>query len=222
MVTEGNIHIEERTRFPLIQFVPGKSMGIWPVTKFQFEQFLIESESGNDDYYEKILKLNPRVSYRPRSFKFFVKSIEGLIISGILYEEAVKYCEWLGPEYGVPTNSEWSLFEKFVANMIFPIEPPQGISDSAKEIWNNFAKMHCKEIDPQEVSCSALYGPIFSRIKYGVYEWIADSERNKGRGMPNQSFFKHAYTVNEPIILIKPEQRHHFMGFRVIKRDEWT
>jgi hypothetical protein len=78
-------------------------MHLLPVTKLQFERFLCDASVYGDSWYEGLLALNPRVSPRRAD----AASREGLLLTGVLPDEALAFAAWCGPEYDLPTVDEW-------------------------------------------------------------------------------------------------------------------
>jgi hypothetical protein len=95
----------DKTGFPIIN-VPTLPFGIlWlPVTKIQFEHFLVDTGAFDNDWYrDKLQSYNPRVSAGNLSVANYWQAF----ITGILPSEALRYAEWAGLGYDLPTAQEW-------------------------------------------------------------------------------------------------------------------
>ena len=75
-------------------------MHVLPVTRWQFEKFILESNSGieKDSQYKKMLAISPRVSHLHISHKNY----EGAFISCVRLKDALGFANWMGDEYEIP------------------------------------------------------------------------------------------------------------------------
>lgn len=95
------------TGFPLVQRANWRyAIGLWPVSKYQFERFMAEQgpHGGRytDGWYRELLKLNPRAPWRcwgERPWELFLTGVERAAITSFL--------RYLGPGYRLPTGVEW-------------------------------------------------------------------------------------------------------------------
>jgi hypothetical protein len=77
-----------------------------PVAKVQFERFLAEEHVYDDLWYEQVLAVNPRMSWR----QFRNEEREQLFLTGVSAEEALAFARWLGDDhdrFDLPTVDEW-------------------------------------------------------------------------------------------------------------------
>ena len=99
----------DRTGFPFLEAGGlGLAISLLPVTKVQFESFLAEPNEFGDDWYEQLLAVNPRASWRdplPR------KDIR-LFLTGVQPEEAMTFTHWLGAGFDLPTTEEWRAVDR--------------------------------------------------------------------------------------------------------------
>ena len=177
---------------------------LWPVTKFQFEQFMSENNRYGDEWYEKILSLNKRISYR----NFSGIDYERLFITGVLPHEAIAFARWLGKGFDLPTEAEWKKFYKAISNVVFDSHSqPSALSTPAVTLWKRRAGF--------------LQTPLeFSCLQGGVVEWVKGENRYAGRGAPRYSFFPNAWNPpDDSIRVIDKKERIIYFGFRLIKRD---
>jgi hypothetical protein len=95
----------DRTGFPIIA-LPGLPFRIsWlPVTKIQFEHFLVDQGTLDNDWYQdKLTNYNPRVSPSQLSNTNYWQAF----LTGMLPDEALLYARWLGDGADLPTAAEW-------------------------------------------------------------------------------------------------------------------
>lgn len=184
--------------------VPGVGVfHLWPVTKFQFEQFMWETNRYGDKWYDSILSLNKRISYR-----FFSETdYERLFITGILPEEAMDFARWMGEGFDLPSAAEWEKFYQFMNNrkgLCLPLH--LDLSPPASAVKQKAGKF--------------LHTPLaFSFLQGGVVEWLKESSRFAGRGAPRSSFFPNAWNpLEDSIRVIDINERIFYFGFRLIRR----
>ena len=199
--------IVDKTGFPQA-VVPGVgAIHLWPVTKFQFEQFMSETNRCGDKWYEPILSLNQRIS-----FKYFTPdNYEKLFITGILPGEAMDFARWLGEDFDLPTEEEWKIYYRFINNRD-NLSFPAGLSIPALTIGQKLGKF--------------LHTPgKLSLLQGGVLEWVKGGGRHKesyqyvGRGVPRSSFLPNAWTPLDPSIKgFNDNKRVYYFGFRLINR----
>lgn len=200
--------IVDKTGFPLAA-VPGVgAFHLWPVTKFQFEQFMSETNQYGDNWYESIISLNKRIS-----FKYFSRdNYEKLFMTGILPNEALDFASWLGDNLDLPTEEEWKIFYRFINNNQAGIRFPTNLSIPALTMGERLGKfLHT----PGELSL----------LQGGVLEWVKgveghkESSRYVGRGVPRSSFYPNAWSpLDDSIKGINTKERVYFFGFRLINR----
>jgi len=200
--------IVDKTGFPLA-VVPGiGAFHLWPVTKFQYEQFMAETNSCGDNWYESILSLNKRIS-----FKYFSEdNYEKLFITGILPGEVLEFARWMGDNFDIPTEEEWKIFYRFIDNQA-DIRFPTGLAAPASAIRQGLGKfLHT----PKELSL----------LQGGVLEWVKGVEGHKGdnryvgRGLPRFSFCPNAWSpLDASIKVIDTQERVFSFGFRLITRN---
>lgn len=199
--------IVDKTGFPLAA-VPGVgAFHLWPVTKYQFEQFISETNRYGDNWYESILSLNKRIS-----FKYFSQdNYENLLLTGILPDEALDFARWLGDSFDLPSEEEWNIFYRFIDNQT-NIRFPTGLSIPALTMGQRLGKFL-----PTPKELSLLQG--------GVLEWVKGDEAHKGgrqyvgRGVPRSSFYSNAWSpLDASIKGINTKERVYFFGFRLMNR----
>lgn len=103
----------DRTGFPVIAF-PGLpfQVGWLPVTKIQFEHFLVDKGALDNDWYQdKLQNYNPRISAGQLSITNYWQAF----MTGILPSEARLYAGWIGDGADLPTAQEWKRTLDFLA-----------------------------------------------------------------------------------------------------------
>src|SRR5437660_843621 len=95
----------DRTGFPILE-MPALPFGVlWlPVTKIQFEHFLVDTGAFDNAWYQdKLNNWNPRIS----AGNLGVTNYWQAFMTGILPSEAIRYAEWVGQGADLPTAKEW-------------------------------------------------------------------------------------------------------------------
>jgi len=97
----GHYIIElDKTGFPLIKRDAWDFfISLFPVSKYQFESFMAEFGPHNnlytDEWYRKILDINPRISWR-ESWEKIEKAPWRLFLTGALWEAIRPFLSYLG------------------------------------------------------------------------------------------------------------------------------
>jgi Sulfatase-modifying factor enzyme 1 len=95
----------DRTGFPVIE-LPGLPFKVFwlPITKIQFEHFLVDKGALDNDWYQdKLQNYNPRISAGQLSITNYWQAF----MTGILPSEAQLYAGWVGNGADLPTAQEW-------------------------------------------------------------------------------------------------------------------
>jgi hypothetical protein len=200
----------DRTNFPLVT-VPGMAVQVHllPVTKVQFERFIAEADNDlENSWYDQVLALNPRVSYR----RFTAKDQERLFITGVLPDEARAFAQWMGTGFSLPTLEEWRSIYRQLDQI-----PLSSQRESLGSVTGP-ARIIIDKLLPQYQEGTLLN---LSLMTGGIVEWV--QQRNNswvGLGRPRSSFFSNLFdplTVTvEPIGMI---ERLHYFGFRLLRRE---
>jgi hypothetical protein len=106
---EMKIYVD-KTGFPLLEVDEAGSFNLWPIAKLQFERFIYETNQYGDSWYETVLLLNPRVSYRHLDRNNY----ERFFISGVLPDEALNFSKWFGEGFDLPTIKEWRMLNNLL------------------------------------------------------------------------------------------------------------
>ena len=200
----------DKTHFPLVVVEDaGVEVHILPVTKIQFEQFMMETGSVSADRYEAMLALNPMVAFD----HFTADDRERLFITGILPEEALEFARWLGEGYDLPTVTEW---RKLLAAL--RREPPPR-QHRLTDLIEAPSDTILERIETQLHIRSMLD---YTLMRGGLVEWVWQDKQPVGLGAPRPSF--HPNLWNPLVNVVKPirlDQRIPYFGFRLIRRDNW-
>lgn len=197
----------DRTQFPLVRLTnPQIEVHLLPLTKVQFEQFLAETARFGDGWYEQLLSLNSRVSWRC----FSDLQRERLFLTGILPEELSEFARWLGAGFDLPTVDEWRSACEALGCVsadrleeVLPLlcEPARVILQKLHHQWS-----------PSTLAEIGLF-------RYGVVEWVRDDHRWVGLGSPRSDFHSNLWNPLETLVV--PTQypdRLHFFGGRLVRR----
>jgi hypothetical protein len=199
----------DQTGYPLIFIPPLNAYShLFPVVKAQFESFLINSGRFGDDWYQELLDLNPRLSYRQWNYDQY----EQLILTGILPDEAEAFAKYQGTNHRLHTVNSWRATYQWLAKE-GPAPPPpslrhEGIADSAVEIWEGLLA----QLSPKTMLELSLMGA-------GVNEWVYDQNQLVGLGQTRIQFTPQLYGPLEKTVPIRTTDRIKQFGFRLLRRE---
>ena len=105
----------DRTGFPILEMSALPFGVLWlPVTKIQFEHFLVDTGAFDNSWYQdKLQNYNPRIS----AGNLGVTNYWQAFMTGILPFEAQRYAEWAGRGSDLPTAQEWKSALTTLANL---------------------------------------------------------------------------------------------------------
>jgi hypothetical protein len=193
--------------FPMVS-MPGVdlSVSLLPVTKFQFERFIAQENPYSDSWYDEILAVNPRCSWR----RIDEKNREGLFITGILPSEALDFAAWMGNGFDLPHAWEWRQIFETMARTRVGADPLQGFSGNpaAESIIDSLVT----QVKPNNWAEMSL-------LRGGLMEWVRNGEVFGGFGVPRQEFLPNSFNpeVDEPRRPL-PTERSRYFGFRLVCR----
>jgi hypothetical protein len=216
----------DKTGFPVIQ-VPGTNLSIhWlPVTKIQFEHFMVDTGRFDYDWYNAILTShNSRIS--PGGM-VSTANYWKLFMTGILPGEAQTFAGWFR-DYDLPTAEEW---KRIVTALAVPQQPGlsekiksvAGISERARAVIDTLDRVLAQDaaqlIDGRKV-CDQM------AMRLGVIEYVYENNQHNtfvGWGQPNRRFVGGAFNPirdSRPVTLHNPATgaRIPQWGFRLVKR----
>lgn len=196
--------------FPLVRLDGlGLSVSLLPITKVQFERFIAQPNSLGDAWYEKILGINPRLSWRRPDSALR----ERLFVTGVLPSEALAYASWAGIGFDLPSVKEWrmvlrSLTEARLASTSLRDLRGDKVHPAARAIVESILD----QVQPRTWAELAL-------LRGGVIEWVREDEGFKGLGIPRQQFLPAVFNpAQDPPLLPLHNERSRYFGFRVIRR----
>ena len=204
----------DRTGFPLVRLAqPALDVHVLPVTKLQFEQFLAEPNNFGDDWYQTLLQVNPRVSYR----QFDAADREKLLLTGILPDEALAFARWLGPDFDLPTVDEWrAIFRALQSLSLAERRPSKGNAPKRQKPCDGVFRQLRGQLKPKTVFDLSL-------MSGGLLEWAHADSTCVVLGAPRPAFYRNLYDPltdqiqpNDP-----PTHRPHRLaafGFRLVRR----
>lgn len=105
-------YVLDKTDFPYLALpAAGLAVGLLPVCKAQFEFYLGDPTGPGRPWYEAVLAVSPRASWRhPQS-----ERVEELFLTGVLPEEAEQFACWIGPEFRLPGADDWRAADRELA-----------------------------------------------------------------------------------------------------------
>lgn len=203
----------DRAGFPLIEIGSELRMHLLPITKVQLERFLAEPNEFGDRWYESLLSVHRRVSYRCSS----ADGREHLFVGGILPEEALAFACWLGEGYRLPTAAEWRLLYRQMAQL--PIE---------ERTWRQLLRKCGTEAKAILKCLRALMHPSrwieLSLMTDGLVEWVQENGCYVGLGKPRPAFHPNLWNpLEETVQPLQHGQRIRYFGFRLaqdVRRQE--
>lgn len=189
--------------FPMARVRKVGAFHFWPVTKYQYKQFLDDTGQKDTPAYTEMLELNPEIDLQ----QCCTDNYEGLFITGIKPEEALAFAQWMGDEYDIPTLEEWlALYNAAKAHKFMIRLSPYGLNPEARAVNQQLKFVHDTVLN-------------YTFLNNGIVEWIKNGSEYSGRGAPRDTFFPNVWNPEEDDIkVISPEYRLAYFGFRLIKR----
>ncbi|HRR95776.1 MAG TPA: hypothetical protein P5150_03470, partial [Candidatus Ratteibacteria bacterium] len=173
-----------------------------PVSKFQFEKFMIKNGPlgyfYTDEWYKKILSLNKR-----NNWKKINENPWGIFITGLEYKEIVPFLKYLGKDFRLPTVEEWICLYK--------------VTKELKEEKESLFKQ-CKK----NCSFPALYwikNDFYPLTEEGLVEIVKDEKGQiKHIGKPFNKWLPNLWQANTVRDIF--EETKYLAGFRVAITDK--
>ncbi len=184
-------------------------VALLPVTKVQFEQFMGEMNAFDNAWYEEILAVNPRISWR----SFARADREKVFLTGLSPLEAQAFLCWLGRGFRLPTPEQWRKMDRWWQSI--PLE---------RADFNNLldSELH--------VSARAILSQLVSQLRIrgdrartwgdlmlwreGVAEWTDSHGEYCGLGRPRHTTWNPQDEHQRPIVPLPPDSRHRYFGVR--------
>jgi hypothetical protein len=209
--------------YPMIK-IPGAACFVHclPVTKLQFERFLVEARDGHFTaaWYEQVLELNPRVTAR----RVWRDNYWRAFLTGVLPAEAERFAAWCGEGYRLPSDAEWQRLFRAASGAgdtrLGELGACAGIGAPQRELLAGVERA-------VEEVCRAVAAPcrLAERLllRLGVVEWVTTAahgdHRWAGMGEPHPSFCGNLFAPDEevPVVPAEPErERLASFGFRLV------
>lgn len=199
-------YLLDRTGFPMIKISTLKiAVHLLPVAKVQYERFIADRNEYGDEWYEKILSINPRASISGNTMNKY----EGIFISGLLPSECQAFSHWLGDGFTLPTIQEWRGTYEFLGKKSIPKRISLRYRDTpVQEILEKMIEQY----HPKTLRDLSL-------MNRGFVEWVEDEGRSSGLGSPRPDFYHNLWDPKYDTY--KPQdtsKRQYFSGFRSIQR----
>jgi hypothetical protein len=205
-------HAYDRLGFPLLRLpAVGVECHLLPLTKAQFECFLAEPQGLGDDWYQQVLAVNPRMSWRGID----PAKLEELFLTAVWPAEAGDFARWLGDGFVLPTPEQWrTIYQHLREQPVGRAELDQGLLASSQ--LNEVARA---------ILVSLLAArPIrtwaeLAMFESGLLDWVRDRRAEYGGlGAPRPAFFIHLLNPSHDAP-VRPTrgQRPRCFGFRFVR-----
>jgi len=193
--------------FPMVRIPEiNLSVSLLPVTKTQFERFIAQPNSYSDSWYNEVLRISPRRSWR----RIEEKTREGLFMTGILPSEALDFASWLGEGFDLPDVWEWRQMHKSMVQTRFTREELDAFAGhpAARFIIDSILA----QVRPTTWAEMAL-------LQGGVIEWVRAGEEFRGLGVPRTSIMPNVFNpqLDDPLSPLQNDRSPYF-GFRLVCR----
>jgi hypothetical protein len=200
----------DKTNFPLVVIEEaGVEMHLLPVTKSQFEQYVQETGAVNRSRYEEMLALNPAVPHA----NFRAEEREKLFVTGILPKEALKFAEWLGEGFDLPTVKEW----RAALAALRRVPPPR--RNLITDLIEGPADDILERLEEQIHIRSLLD---YTLMRDGLVEWVWQQKNLVGLGAPRPEFHPNLWDpLYNEIKPLRLDVRVPYFGFRLVRRGDW-
>jgi hypothetical protein len=197
------------TGFPLIE-VPeaGVEVQLLPATKVQLEQFLAGRNAPGDTWYETLLSVHPRVSWR----RFGAEDREQLLVGGILPDEALRFAAWMGRGFDLPTVEEWRAVCRTLPREILTSAKVLTLQSHSTSIAHTILDRILDQLRPATLLDLSL-------MRGGLVEWVRDGGTWSGLGCPRPAFWPNVWDpLADAVRPINLAGRLPYFGFRLVRR----
>ncbi len=197
----GDYIIEfDRTGFPLIRRKNWNfSISLFPVSKYQFERFMVEhGPKGSlytDSWYRKLLEVGPR-----RSWRMCDDSPWEIFLAGVNIKEITPFLKYLGKGFKLPEARQWK--------KLFQVS-----GDIINMRWR--LQQSCKDHSAPPVSRWLEEG-LFPLVSEGVFEMVMDGNLQRCIGKPWQGLLPNLF-YPENLRDVNWDICRQAVGFRVIR-----
>lgn len=190
----------DRTGFPLIKNKKWQFyISLFPVSKYQFEQFMVDNgptQDGlyTDNWYRNILSLNPRQKWQECKTTPWQLFITGLP------EDAIRpFLNYLGDGFRLPRDSEWRMLHSVSSDL-------KSYKESIKKICQGNSALPVLHWIEKN---------LFPLTEEGIVEFITDNERLAFIGRPFNEFHPNLWNPNT-VRQLNWDNARGLTGFRVV------
>lgn len=187
-------------------------VAVWPLTKYQLERYLADpppsSRFYGDDWYEALLRLNPRVGLR----RLTLDQRERAFATGLEPNEVLHLARRFGPTCDVPSVAEWRAIERLVNSLTFEVQQLDCLR--AKPFAQTAARFAA-----QLLRCEppTHWGQLML-LRSGVIEWVRDQTEFVGLGKPRPVFVANTLDPQRQEFRRTVTGRIRYMGARFVCR----
>jgi len=198
----------DRMGFPILTIPQcALEMYLWPFTKFQLEQFLVETNAFTDSWYEELILLNPRQSYTQISPSTVVHAFA----TGLLFREAELITKWRGEGFRLPTANEWRSLYSFLNSCTIEAVDLESVvktvpSPPARALFGAVSQT------------STLAWSKLSLMHDGLVEWVITDQGPAGLGSPSYELYPNLWDpMTDFVVPISSTERIKYFGFRLVR-----
>jgi hypothetical protein len=202
---------DDRTRFPLLELSDdGLALALWPTAKVQAEQWLADTAGPGNGWYEEVLAVSPRASWR----HFTAAERERLLLTGARPEEAVAFCRWLGTGFDLPTAEEWRTADRALRFRRLTETARESLRGAMGHPAARALLEHLLEQQP------TTWGELML-LSGGVFEWVYYGREFRGLGgRTRPEFFTCLFNpqMDDPAESLPAGARSFLFGLRPVYR----
>lgn len=213
----------DRHGFPILELEEdGLALALLPFSKAQFEQVWVEAPdaagSDADEWYERVLELNPRTSWRTGSRQ----PLFGLWLTGVSPQEAAflsSRAQGGAFDLCLPDAQEWLSVEARLSGTPFGDAEAERIErlplcDAARAIWG---RLRAEQAPSSWADCLLLEGGVLEWVRWSAPgDWKRPPSGFGALGTPPGTTFVPRYDGPRRYDLNDPPSRLH--GFRLWRR----
>lgn len=197
--------LADKTGYPLVHVPRTGIFTLWPVSRIQFEQFMYETNKYGDTWYDGVLRLLPRVSFK----NVDRENYEGSFMAGVTWREALEFARWLSDgsdlAFDLPTASERRRLYRFLEKVNETLARPQaGLSPQAAVFWKRLGGFLKEPLE-------------FALLEHGLMEWVKNHGAYGRAGHPRSGLQPNAWDSLGDVVPPSTRVREP-NGFRLIAR----
>jgi hypothetical protein len=196
--------------FPLVSLSAiGLEVMLLPITRTQFDFFLGDRTHFPTSALQDLDLVSPRLSWRMnRSDR-----LSGLLVSGIMADEAEAVARWIGNGFRLPSDAEWRGVDKAVGAIGTDIERLNRVIED-RRIHPAARAMIVRTVASTSVSWRAV-----GLFENGLLEWVRRPESGYGlQGRPRPDLLR---VIHNPqahdAIVPRMAGRHPAFGMRLVR-----